>query len=51
MGSDDDGKVTGVDIGRNTIERFANLITTHTDPSLAPESSRKTNTSVAQVSG
>lgn len=36
LGSDDEGKTTGVDIGRNTIENFANSITSNTDPSLAP---------------
>ena len=36
IGADDNGVVTGADIGRNTIENFANEITRHTNPPLTP---------------
>ena len=42
IGMDDDGIATGIQIGKNTIEDFANKIKNHTDPILYPSMNVKT---------
>ncbi|MCD6456688.1 MAG: ATP-binding protein [Methanophagales archaeon] len=36
IGVSNDGKVIGVDIGRNTVEELANYIKRNTDPAIFP---------------